>query len=479
MTPERILVVDDDESLLNLMALALRRRGYQVDQALDGFTALKILNSQPPFSVLLTDLMMPGMSGIELLREARKLDEHLQTVVVTAVPDLESAISTMRANGAYDYLLKPFKSMSQLLLAVERAAAQRRLLLEREHLRLQVHSEAERLRAFVTNTGDAIITANASGMLQVINPAAVRLCGSPGLEGKNALSNLPPNLATLISNWQTIGGNLPTVVEMAWPDGTVQLVTLTPIPEDNEEQWGWMAVLRDITHLKRMEELKSQVLIEASSRIRIPLAQAMNLLVELNTLTAKNVQSSEVVSRLAQIWKRIQEWSDDLNALVRIDTDTALQPTTIDMGEILGEIRKTQAEALLQTSEVNLEVTIEPGLSRITADLDLICRLLNGIINRAAARSEKGDTINVVARNHNNQVWVGISDNGPTVNDADLPHIFEKSFVKTTPEKGTTGLEMALIKSIVDRMGGQVWIGGQEKKGSTIFVCFPARLPAN
>lgn len=479
MTPERILVVDDDESLLNLMALSLRRRGYQVEQALDGFNALKILNTQPPFSVLLTDLMMPGMSGIELLREAMKLDEHLQTVVVTAAPDLESAISTMRANGAYDYLLKPFESMSQLLLAVERAAAQRRLLLEREQLRLQVHSEAERLRALITNTSDAIITANASGVLQVINPAAVRLCGSSGLEGKNALSNLPPNLGTLISNWQTIGGNLPTSVEMAWPDGTIQLVTLTPIAEDNEEQWGWMVVLRDITHLKRMEELKSQVLIEASSRIRIPLAQAMNLLVELNTLTAKNIQSNEVVSRLAQIWKRIQEWSDDLNALVRINTDTALKPATIDLGEILDEMQKNQAEALLQTNEINLEVTIEPGLSRITADPDLIRRLLNGIVNRAVSRSEKGDTITVVARNHNNQVWVGISDNGPTVNDADLPHIFEKSFVKTTPDKGNTGLEMALIKSIVDRMGGQVWVGGPEKKGSTIFICFPARLPEN
>jgi CheY-like chemotaxis protein len=64
MTVERVLVVDDDEGLLNLMALSLRRRGYQVEQAADGFTALKILSSQPPFSVLLTDLMMPGMTGI-------------------------------------------------------------------------------------------------------------------------------------------------------------------------------------------------------------------------------------------------------------------------------------------------------------------------------------------------------------------------------------------------------------------------------
>ena len=136
MTVERVLVVDDDEALLNLMALALRRRGYQVEQALDGFNALKILAAEPGYAVLLTDLMMPGMSGLELLREARKLDSRIEVVVVTAAPDLESAITALRADGAYDYLLKPFESMSQLLLAVERAGTHRRLLIEGEQLRL-------------------------------------------------------------------------------------------------------------------------------------------------------------------------------------------------------------------------------------------------------------------------------------------------------------------------------------------------------
>jgi signal transduction histidine kinase len=72
-------------------------------------------------------------------------------------------------------------------------------------------------------------------------------------------------------------------------------------------------------------------------------------------------------------------------------------------------------------------------------------------------------------------VWVSISDDGPAVNEVDLPRIFEKSFVKTSSGSGITGLEMALVKSIIDRMGGQVWVGGQEKKGSTIFVCLPTK----
>jgi len=415
---------------------------------------------------------MPGMSGLELLREARKLDENIQSVVVTAAPDLESAITAMRADGAYDYLLKPFESMSQLLLAVERAASQRRLILEREQLRIKVQSEAERLRALITSTGDAIISANSGGIIQIANPAALRLVGAENLENTEAAKSLPPALATLISNWKVVGGNLPAVVEMTWLDGTIQMVSLTPVPGE-DGALGWVIVLRDITH-KRMEELKSQMLVEAASRIRIPLAQAMNALVELNILTSQNERVSEVVFRLTQIWKRIQEWGDDLNALIRIDSGISLQSTQVHLSTILDELPQGQSESLAQTTGINLELNIEPDLPQVVADPELIRRLLNGLISRATSRSDRGGTIRLYARNHDGQVWISVSDDGPAVSDADLPRIFEKSFVKTGAGPGVTGLEMALVKTIIDRMGGQVWVGGQGKRGSTIFVCLPS-----
>lgn len=473
MTLERVLVVDDDAALLNLMALSLERRGYQVEQAGDGLSALKILASQPPFSVLITDLMMPGMTGIELLREARKLDRRLEVVVVTAAPDLDTAITALRANGAYDYLLKPFESMSQLLLAVERAASQRRLLIEREQLRHEVQLEAERLRALIANTGDSIFSADSQGQLKIVNPAAARLVGSETLEGQDAITSLPPKLGNLIANWQVVGGNLPAEVEINWMDNTVQMVSLAPIPEADPTRSGWVAVVRDITHIKRMEEVKSQVLVEVASRIRIPLAQAMNALVELNILTTQNERVSEVVGRLTHIWKRIQEWGDDLNALIRIDSGINLQITSIDLAKVLNEVRQGQAETLLQTSGIRLELAVDPALPQVLADPELIRRLLNGLINRAVARSATGACVRLFARYHKQQVWVTISDEGPAVNDADLPHIFEKSFAKTSNNSGVTGLEMALVKTIIDRMGGQVWVGGQGKKGSAIFICLP------
>lgn len=478
MPVERVLVVDDDTALLNIMSLALRRQGYQVEQAEDGFSALDILGAQPPFSVLLTDLKMPGMSGLELLRSARKIDEHLEVVVVTTGSDLESAISVLRADGAYDFLLKPFESMRQMLMAIERAAAHRQLMLESESLHARLQRENQLLHALTTNTGDAIFSANSAGVLQIANPAAARLLGTDNAEGSLAQSCLPTALSALIANWQAVGGSRPAVIEMPWPNGSVQLISLNPVYEPGGSQLGWVAMLRDITHVKHMQELKTQVLTETAARIRTPLAEAMNSLVELNILTNQNRRVSQVVYRLTQIWKRIQEWGDDLNALIRIDAQTGIHSASIDLQPVFQELVHSQCEPAAKWSGLVFELLIDPHLPEVWADPDLLRRLLYGLINRAVARSERGCSIRLQARSHNNQVWISVSDDGPAVNEADLPHLFEKTFVKDSRCSSATGLEMALVKTIADRMQGQVWVGGQDKKGSTIFVSLPAQLAA-
>ncbi len=77
MSAEKLLVVDDNPAFLDLMVHHLQRKGHQVDSALDGKQGLHALQSSGPFNVLVTDLMMPGMSGLELLRYAKKLDPLL------------------------------------------------------------------------------------------------------------------------------------------------------------------------------------------------------------------------------------------------------------------------------------------------------------------------------------------------------------------------------------------------------------------
>jgi len=106
-----ILIVDDEPDMVENCARILRRAGYRCLTATDSHRALSLLESEAP-NVLLTDLKMPGMDGMELLRRARDLDPSLPVVMITAFATIESAVAAMK-EGAFDYLSKNF-SVDQL-----------------------------------------------------------------------------------------------------------------------------------------------------------------------------------------------------------------------------------------------------------------------------------------------------------------------------------------------------------------------------
>jgi cyclic di-GMP phosphodiesterase len=125
---DRILVVDDDASIRDLITTILSHSGYECRAIGSAQAALTSLQSSTKYSLVLSDLAMEGMDGFALLERIRKLDPQLPVVMVTGVHDISVALSTIR-NGAYDYLLKPFER-DQLLATVQRALENRRLKVE-------------------------------------------------------------------------------------------------------------------------------------------------------------------------------------------------------------------------------------------------------------------------------------------------------------------------------------------------------------
>jgi DNA-binding NtrC family response regulator len=130
-----VLVVDDEPDMVENCTRILRRAGYRVLGATDVERALTMIESERP-DVLLTDLKMPGLDGMELMRRAREIDSALPVVVITAFGTIESAVAAIK-QGAFDYLPKNF-SVDQLTVTVERALRQRALGVENENLRKQL-----------------------------------------------------------------------------------------------------------------------------------------------------------------------------------------------------------------------------------------------------------------------------------------------------------------------------------------------------
>src|SRR6202142_2126295 len=136
--PDRILVVDDEEPIREIVASMLGTAGYACKQAGSGMEALAVLTSGEEFELMLSDLMMADLDGIGLLERTKEKYPDMPVVMVTAVHDISVALAAI-SNGAYDYLLKPFER-EQLLKSVGRALENRRLKLENRNYQANLES---------------------------------------------------------------------------------------------------------------------------------------------------------------------------------------------------------------------------------------------------------------------------------------------------------------------------------------------------
>jgi DNA-binding NtrC family response regulator len=133
---ERILVVDDEEQMRDLLAKVLERKGYQVSACGDGAEALALLEREPA-DLVVTDVRMPGLNGMEALRAIKELNPDIVVIIMTAFGSIDQAVQAVK-DGAYDYINKPFK-IDEILLTIEKA-------LEERHLRHEVSTLRQELR---------------------------------------------------------------------------------------------------------------------------------------------------------------------------------------------------------------------------------------------------------------------------------------------------------------------------------------------
>jgi len=192
--PERVLVVDDEATVRSVLERWLRGLGYEVATADDGDEALERMRERD-FALALVDIRMPGMSGLELLREIGRAHPDTAVLMCTAVVDVETAVESLRL-GAYDFIGKPFNA-DDVALRVERALERRRLALENRDYRLSLEGRvAEQTRqihdmflgavealAFALEAHDEY-TRGHSQRVTTVSVAVARRLGLPAADGE-------------------------------------------------------------------------------------------------------------------------------------------------------------------------------------------------------------------------------------------------------------------------------------------------------
>ncbi|MFH1293740.1 MAG: response regulator [Pseudomonadota bacterium] len=282
----RLLVIDDEEAIVEPMIIFLKRKGYEVAYALNGKEGLKIIENSK-VDVLITDINMGDMDGIEVLKRAKRLCPDIEGIMVTGFRDQELAIKSLRA-GAIDYMVKPF-NLGELLFSVERAIE--RINLNRDRLyrnrELKISSEiiAERKRAeealrkseekyrtLFENVDEAVVVVQ-DGVIKFANPKGEELYGysKKELASKSLTDFIYEEDREMVRDRhekRPKGEKLPVSHPFRIIDrsGHTKWVELKVVLFSWEERPATLCLMPDITLRKQVEEERAQLISELQKK---------------------------------------------------------------------------------------------------------------------------------------------------------------------------------------------------------------------
>ncbi len=130
---EKILIIDHEPDIRKNLETILVKKGYQVRAASESNEVIDIFKSES-FALVITEVRIPKLNGLKLIRQFKELDEDVEIIVLTGSATIDNAVRSMRGNGAFDFLTKPLKSSKQLLVSVNEALVKYRSNREKREL---------------------------------------------------------------------------------------------------------------------------------------------------------------------------------------------------------------------------------------------------------------------------------------------------------------------------------------------------------
>ena len=487
-----ILVVDDEESIREGSERILARMGYHVYKASQGSEGLEILNDHP-VSIVLLDLKMPGMDGMEVLGHIQKLNPEILVIIITGYATLETAIEAMK-QGAYDFIPKPFEP-DQLRIVINRARERIRLAGETERLAQErqrnladLSTEKSRIRTIVESLPNGVLVTNVQGQVALMNPAFQWLTGieARDVTGESIETCIQDRgLCQMIQDIST--GNalsLPATYEFTTVGEKYLLASGRPVLGDDGECLGAVVNLVDITAMKVLDRLKSEFVAKVSHELRSPLSTIHEqlALVLKDMVEKESSRDQYLISRAKEKTLGLISLIGDLLDLSRIEAgNVCLECKPVKLDELLKSIvdfMTTRASAKNQRLDLVLPDALFPTIS---ADPRALESIFGNLITNAINYTPDGGAIEVrlylspddVQPTH---IRIDIRDNGFGIEARDLDNIF-KRFYRVKNEKTRfitgTGLGLPIVKGLLDELKGDIQVQSEPARGSTFSVFLP------
>ena len=483
------MVVDDERDIRDGCERILSRMGLKVLKAVDGESGLAVLKKEP-VSIVLLDLKMPGLDGLEVLRRIKETYPDTLVIVITGYATLETAVEAMQL-GAYDFLSKPFQP-NHLRLTVDRTIERKRLIeeakrleLERQKTLVDLDAEKSRTRTIIRALPNGVAVTTPDGRLAMMNPAFREMAGlDRGTKPGRHISAYVEDeaLCSLVqttSKGEDGGADETHSYEFAAPSGQYLLATCTQVRSNEGECLGAVMVLMDVTDWKVLDKLKNEFLAKVSHELRSPLS-TIQLQLDLalgDSQAEENQKGRHLVSRAKERTQGLITLIRDLLDISRIEWGTEHKELArLDLAETLKNVADSfalQVQARRHSLTLNLP---DEGLPSLKGDPTALESVFSNLIANAINYTPDGGRIVVEASFKDGFIQVDVKDDGFGIKAEYLVNIFEKFYrVKNEQTRYVTGtgLGLPIVSSIVEGMGGKINVESQHDKGSTFSVFLP------
>jgi PAS domain S-box-containing protein len=472
----RILVIDDEPRIRDACIMVLSDSGFDVAAAPDGEQGLQMIEEKH-YDIILVDLMMPTISGFDVLSEVRSHHPDTVVIVITGYATLEHSIEAMK-KGAFDFIPKPF-TPDQLRAVVDKSLRYTSALQD-------IADSKSRLGIMVNRLTDGVMTTDARKLIVQVNPAFLHMIGYHGeavvgrhvteiINDEYLLDSIDQALSMSSDTFSEITNEISITENSAEKFFSARCA---PFRGRMKENLGTVTVLHDITTLKEMDQMKSDFVSMVSHEIRSPMN---SLLMQLKIIS--DGLAGDVTEKQQEILQRASEKILNLNNLVtelldlsRIESGLIThEKEQVDMGVLLSEQQVFHAPYAAD-KKITIQSNCPADLPTILANRQNMEEVFSNLITNSIKYSPDGSSITISAIVENEYLKTELTDTGFGISSDELELIFTRFYRtkdKNTREIQGTGLGLAIVKSIIESHHGKISVTSEVGSGTTFTVLLP------
>lgn len=497
----RILLIDDEPDIVRVLSMSLKADGYDVIPAHSGAEGIEIFEKEKP-EIVLTDIKMPGMDGIEVLKQVKSIEPESEVIIITGHGDIDNTIEALQY-GASDFINKPVRDEA-LTIALKRA---REKLEIKKQLQEYTHDLEDKVEAatkeikrrsnfqikLIRSSNNGIVATDKELNIVIFNPAAEKIFGyapSEVINQKTGSELYPEELTRVFKD--SLSGKSDRR-DFPWQEITITSKTGEQIPVsfsgtvlvEKEEQMGTVAFFQDLREIKRLErELVKSERLAAIGQTVAGLAHGIKNILHglkggsyLVDIGIKKEDSVKLKKGWEMIKRNVGRTSNLVMDLLSYAKEREPQLECCDPNAIAEDVI---ALVLDKAREHSVEIVkdFDETIGEVSMDPNTIHEVLLNLMSNAVDACLFDDIMDkqwqvrlMTAREKDNRIRFEVTDNGSGMDEEVKQKLFT-SFFSTKGHRGT-GLGLMVTRKLIEEHNGEIQVESEPGKGTTFSFYLP------